>query len=258
MKLLRSLVPAAALALASCGPVAPAAEPPSSPPIASTATAPPPSPAAIASSDAPAPTAEPAAPPAPAQLTEAEQREAGRTCKPMMDALSARKKKGGGDPLALLADVLKKPPPRMPADKVARCAGLLERGLRTYLAAAREVEANVVLRRMSQAMVAAAQGNAGKLCPSSERPIPADKALIANDPYVSTEADWSTPAWRCLGLSLVGQAQRFQYEVRSDPQKGTFELHARGAPGGDGRWVDLVQRGTLSAKGIEVAPVERR
>lgn len=175
-----------------------------------------------------------------------------------MDAINARKKKGGGDPLTLLAEVMKKPPAGMPADKAARCADLLERGFRTYLAAAREVEAKLVLHRMGQAMAAAAQSNAGKLCPSSEHPIPADKALVATQAYVSTDADWSTPAWRCLGLSLVGQAQRFQYEVRTDVQKGTFELYARGVPGGDGRWVEIVQRGTLSAKGIEMAPVERR
>jgi Tfp pilus assembly protein FimV len=262
MPSLRSLLPSAALLVVACGPVAPPAQPSAPPPPAPAATTPtPPAPAttattATAATAPPAATGQPVAAPAP--LTEVEQREAERACKPIMDAMAARKKKGGGDPLTVLADVLKKPPTSLPADQAARCGALIERGLRAYLSAAKEVEAQVVLRRMGQAMAAVAQGNAGRLCPSSEHPVPADEALVATQPYVSTDADWSTPAWQCLGVSLVGQAQRFQYELRSDPQRATFELVARGVPGGDGRWVELVQRGTVSAKGIEMAPVVRR
>ena len=232
-------------------PTAPVAPPV---PVASeTAAAPSPPPAASVV-EAPAPPA----PPGPAPLTEAEQREAERSCKPLLDAIAVAKKKGGGDPLALLQDAMTHPPPGLPAAKAARCGELLQRGIRTYLAAAREVEAKVVLRQMGAAMAMAFESNGNALCPSSEHPIPADKALVAGAPYVSTEADWSTPAWKCLGLALAGQAQRFQYEVRTDAQGKTFEVIARGVPGGDGRWVELRQRGTVGKGGIEMGAVERR
>jgi hypothetical protein len=204
-----------------------------------------------------APAAEPkAAQTGPAALTQAEQDEVDKKCKPLMVAMAKAKGKVGGSPLDLLREVLKKPP-AMPKADVSRCTELMERGLVTYLIAAKEVEAKMMLGRLGKAMAMAYSQN-GKLCPSSERPIPADRALIETEAYVSTPEDWETPAWKCLETSMPGLQQRFQYEVRRDPQGKAFEVIARGAPGGKGQWVELRQKGTVTAKGVELGAVERK
>lgn len=205
----------------------------------------------------PPPPAPPQAPPEPAPLSADEQKEAERLCRPL--TLAMQKTKGSGKtPLEALHEALKKPPSAMKKDDLARCTELLERGIRTYLAAAKEAEATVIMKQIGRAMAGAFDASDGKLCPSSERPIPADRALVERGPYVSTAADWSTPAWSCLGLELTGQAQRFQYEVSVDQAAKTFVIIARGVPGEQGRWVELRQKGRVGAKAIELEPVERR
>jgi hypothetical protein len=159
------------------------------------------------------------------------------------------------DPQKMLEEALKKPLKISEADR-ARCADLLLRSVRAYLAEAVQVEAKVTLSRMMRGMVAAYQSER-KLCPSTSRPVPADISALKADAYTSTEADWETPEWRCLGFSMAGQAQRFQYEVRSDPQAKTFRLIARGFPVRGGAMVELSQDGSVTEKGIEVRPLVR-
>jgi hypothetical protein len=259
------------LALLAAGACAsPAAPPPSDP-----ATAPSPASAAPAAAPAPAasataatPTAtsttptttaaeEPPGPPDPAPLTDEERKEAAKKCAPLTQAM--QKAKGNQkSPLDALEAALKKPPAQLKGAALERCKELLTRGIETYLIGAKEVEARLVISQIGRAMAIAYSEQGGKLCPASERPVPADKARVAKEPYVSTAADWDTPSWKCLGISLPEQPQRFQYETRVDPAAKTFEVIARGVPGGKGRWVELRQKGTVTSKGVEMGAVERK
>jgi hypothetical protein len=200
--------------------------------------------AKAAPSSAPATEEPPAeASPAPAPLTEEEQKETSTRCKPLMNAVQGAKGTGKS-PLEALNDALKKPPASMKPADVARCSDLLDRGIRSYLIAAKQVEAKVMMKQISIRM-AAAYADTGTLCPSSA-PVPADRALVVRGPYTSTAADWASPGWKCLGFDVTGQPQRFQYEVRTDDAKKTFVIVARGTPGDDGRWVELRMNGKVN------------
>jgi hypothetical protein len=181
-----------------------------------------------------------------------------KQCKPMMDALNSRAQKADkGKAIDIVADLRKKPPAGMPAAKAAECADMLERSVREYLAASIEVEARMMLSRMAKQMVNAFERDK-KLCPSSDKPVPARFADVEGGAYEAKLADWSAPTWKCLGMELEGR-QRYQYAVISDEAAGTFEIIARGAPYQDGKAVDLVQTGKiLPGKGVEVPPAARR
>ncbi len=262
-RLLASAVPLAFLA--ACG-ATPAPVDPSLPSTSASATITPPLPlplpspspiSASPSASAVTPPEQPPGPPDPAPLNEEEQKEVERRCKPLTAQI--QKAKGTGKtPLEALTEALKKPSAQLKKDDLARCSELLDRGIRTYLIAAREVEATVMMKQIGRAIVASFDATDGKLCPSSEHPVPRDKAALEKAPYVSTDADWDTPSWKCLGLQLTGLAQRFQYEVSVDPTAKTFTIIARGLPGDNGRWVTLRQRGRVGPKQIEIDPIERR
>jgi hypothetical protein len=199
----------------------------------------------------------PAGAPDPLPLSADEQKEAQRLCKPVTNAMAKAKAKAADQsPLDALEAALAKPPASMKPADVERCRDLLGRGIRGYVAAAREVEATVVLGQIALRAVGAYR-ETGKLCPDAQK-VPADRALVAKGPYESTAADWSSPGWACLHFNFEGQPQRFQYEVRADPDGNGFELLAHGVTGDNGRFVTLVQRGKISAKGIEIGGVERR
>ncbi|MFO0760222.1 MAG: hypothetical protein U0359_27320 [Byssovorax sp.] len=242
--------PSAALTVDPAASTSPVAAPASTAGATARAEAPP-APTAARAETPPAPPDSPG----PAPLTEDEQKEAERRCKPLT-AIVQKAKGTGKTPLDALDEALKKPPASMKRDDVERCGTLMRRGIETYLAAAREVEAQVVLKRITLGMVSAYQSN-GAFCPATDHPVPADKALVAREPYVSTAADWSGPSWKCLGIELTAQAQRFQYEVSVDPGAKSFSIVARGVPGGNGHWVTLVQRGKVGPKEIEIGPIER-
>jgi hypothetical protein len=207
----------------------------------------------------PAPTATVATPaePEPLPLTAAEQKETQRLCKPLTNAMAKAKAKAGDQsPLEALQTALAKPPPSMKPADVERCRELLGRGIRGYVAAAREVEARMILGQLALRAVGAYR-ETGKLCPDAAG-VPADRALIARGPYESTDADWTSPGWTCLHFSFQGQPQRFQYEVRADADGKGFEVLAHGVPGENGRFVTLAQHAKIGDKGIEVGGVERR
>lgn len=200
---------------------------------------------------------EPPAAPEPLPLTAAEQKDTQRLCKPLMNAMAkAKAKDREQSPVEALETALAKPPPSMKPADVERCRDLLGRGIRGYAAAAREVEAKVVLGQMALRAVGAYR-ETGKLCPDAAK-VPADRALVAKGPYESTAADWASPGWACLHFNFEGQPQRFQYEMRADADGKGFELLAHGVSGDNGRFVTLAQRGKIGEKGIEIGGVERR
>lgn len=214
-------------------------------------------PAPSATSLAVAAPAEPPAAPEPLPLTAAEQKDTARLCKPLMNAMAKAKAKAPDQsPIEVLDAALAKPPPSMKSADVERCRDLLGRGIRGYVAAAREVEAKVVLGQIALRAVGAYR-DTGKLCPDAS-PVPADRARVAKGPYESTAADWTSPGWACLHFSFEGQPQRFQYEVRVDADGKGFELLAHGVPGENGRFVTIAQHGKIGDKGIEIGSVERR
>lgn len=198
------------------------------------------------------PAPEPTEPP-PEPITEAEGKELQTKCGPLQKAMM---KHQGSDPSKNLEETLKKPP-KMPAADLERCTELLTRSIKLYIAAAIEVEAKLTLSRLVKGMVAAYQKNRA-LCPSTEKPVPADLARLRREPYESTDADWDTPAFQCLGFSMGGQGQRFQYEVRADPGGKKFRVIARGFPHKNGPAVEISQEGSITEKGIEVTPPTRR
>ncbi len=212
--------------------------------------------ASVAPAASSAPAEAPAAPD-PLPLTAAEQKDTQRLCKPLMNAMAKAKAKAADhSPLEALQTVLVTPPSSMKPADVERCRDLLGRGIRGYIAAAREVEAKVVLGQIALRAVGAYR-ETGKLCPDAAK-VPASRALVAKGPYESTAADWSSPGWACLHFNFEGQPQRFQYEMRADADGKGFELLAHGVPGENGRFVTLVQRGKIGERGIEIGGVERR
>jgi hypothetical protein len=258
---LAAILPLVLLACAPA-PVSPPAPPPPEAPARAASAAP--------SEAPPPPLAAPAAPspplpPAVAPLTQAEQKETERTCKPLLNALAQRKKPGSGvTPLDLLEQVLVKPPPAMSKPDVARCAELMRRGIATYLQAAIEMEARVTTRQIAMSMAAAyerEQGGDGgpvvhALCPSAQ-PVPADLAAVRGKAHVAAESDWSGPGWACLHFQLGGN-QRFQYEVKTDPAARTFLVIGR-QPSADGtRVVEISQPGRVTDAGaVELGPPAR-
>jgi hypothetical protein len=212
------------------------------------------SPSGSAAAAAPAAELPRAEPPAP--LSDAEQKEAQSKCKPLLSAVQAAGKDDGKSPPERLREVLEKPPKMPPAD-LERCADLLGRGFRGYLFAAFEVEAKAILGRLARGMVSAYK-EGGALCPGTDRPVPADAAKVVRAPYEPTAAEWDTPAWKCLQFSMEGQPLRFQYEVRTDPKALTFELIARGSPERDGKFIELVQRGSVKGGRVEIEGAARR
>jgi len=182
-----------------------------------------------------------------------------RRCKPLTDAFAkASRKAARGSELSVLKEVLLHPPPKISQPDVAKCGELLERSIRGYIAASIEVEARTMLHRIALSMASAFERD-GKLCPPTERPLPANASQVSNGPYASTAADWETPTWKCLQIQLGGQSQRFQYEVRSDAKAGSFELVARGSPMADGKLVEIIQRGTIKpGAGLSLEPPTRK
>jgi len=84
---------------------------------------------------------------------------------------------------------------------------------------------------MAGAMVVAHE-RTGKLCPSTQKPVPPDLELVTKGPFEPDVTAWDDPAWRCLRFRWL-RPLRFQYELKS--QGDRFELIARGSPAADGR-----------------------
>lgn len=124
-----------------------------------------------------------------------------------------------------LVELLAKPPTLQGVD-VPRCADIMVRGVREYLARSREGEAISTLKTIMLAMASAAADD-GALCPSAA-PVPKDVSALAREPYQSSAADWQSGGWRCLHIDLASGRQRYQYQVKTAQDGQSFEAIARG------------------------------
>jgi hypothetical protein len=246
------------MVLLACGGATPPAQPTGEIPVAA-APAPTTS-AAPASSPAPAPApkeaevlAHDSAPPGLTKLSEDEKAFAEKSCGPLADAVAAAVKKKNlhspGERIALVQSILQDPPKLAGVD-VPRCTDLMVRDLGMYLAAAIEAEASMSIGRVVVGLATAAEREPPGLC-ASAGPVPADLGVLAAGPYASTDADWSAPGWKCARFDLVGQPQRFQYQLVTDAAAGTWEVIARGFPVKGGAPTELYARGRIEGGAIK-------
>lgn len=196
---------------------------------------------------APSATAAPEAPPLPPAvkpLSVEEQKESQQKCKAVSAALDKRKKAGEkGTPLDLLEQVLAKPP-AMGKDELDRCAGLMRRGIMSYMQAALETEAQMMVRRIAHNMATSYKGSSPQALCASAPPVPADLGAVRGKPYTSSAKDWSAPGWACLHFQLNGD-QRFQYEVKTEGDGKRFAVLARAPSPDGGRVIEYRLRGTV-------------
>jgi hypothetical protein len=102
-----------------------------------------------------------------------------------------------------------------------------------YKQASINAEAKARLKSIGRAMSASYEeervDSTGKvthaLCESAKS-VPASIADVTDRKYQSAPIDWQESGWRCLHFT-VDEPQYFQYDVVSDPAKGTFTAHAR-------------------------------
>lgn len=194
-----------------------------------------------APAQSPAPGAEPKLQKAelPTPLSEDEKKDFSTKCKALANAVS---KKGNPNPLLGLEEVLKKPP-KMPEADLQRCQAVLTKNYRAYVFSMMQSEAQMILKKLGEKMVFAFESNK-TLCPSAD-PIPANIQDVAKGPYTTSEADWNSAGWKCVGFELPGQATRFQYSIKSDPKTSSFEIIARGCPELNDQWLIMVVKGQL-------------
>ncbi len=131
----------------------------------------------------------------------------------------------------------------MPEADLQRCKAVLTKNYRAYVFSMMQGEAQMILKKLGEKMVFAFESNK-TLCPSAD-PIPANIQDVAKGPYTTTEADWNSAGWKCVGFELPGQAIRFQYSIKSDPKTSSFEIIARGCPELNDEWLIMVAKGQL-------------
>lgn len=138
------------------------------------------------------------------------------------------------------------------------CNQLMIRSMREFKMRSAESEPRVALKLMAKAIREHYEENK-TLCPASKQPVPPELSQVADGTYQFQEADWEDPAWACvLYRPGVGGRQRFQYELKTNPKKKTFELIARGYPAGDDELVTLFVTGELGLKTPKVSDVQSR
>ncbi len=258
----RLCVAIVALALAACSP--------SVPPAGANGEAPPPPAAAPATSAAPSPDptppAPPPAPPKPAgpevlatdssppgitKLSKEEREVAAKTCAPLSDAVAAAAKKKKlsrpADRNAFIQEFLANPP-KLPRIDVAKCADLLVRDVRAYLAGTIESEAKMNLGRVVVGLATSLEREPPDLC-ASAGPVPADLGAVAAGPWASKTQDWSAPGWACARFDLADEPQRFQYQLVTTPTH--WEVIARGFPVKGGEPTELYARGAIEGGHIQ-------
>jgi hypothetical protein len=188
-------------------------------------------------------------PPGVSKLSKEEADEAKKTCAPLAEAIAKaaqkRKPSGPAERSAFLEEILAHPP-KLPKVDVARCADLLVRDLRAYLAAMIESEAQMGLGRLVVGLATALEQEPPVLCPSAG-PVPADLGALAlgAGPWVSKPSDWGAPGWKCARFALAGEPQRFQYQLVTDATAGTWEVIARGFPVKGGEPTELYSHGRI-------------
>jgi hypothetical protein len=168
-------------------------------------------------------------PPGVKRLDEAEGNELAAKCKPLEAAVFGRRPRGGSTSDAAtigvaegVLEVLADPPPLQGID-VKRCASLLERDVKDFLARAREARGAQALRTVLLALSDRDKAG-GAPCPAAP-PVPADVTMLAAGPYESKPRDFEPEGWRCAKYNPLGAPQQFQIEI---VRKGdTYRVVAR-------------------------------
>jgi hypothetical protein len=249
------------LFLAGCGPAvtpavvngeaAPAAPVAAATAIVQPAVDPAPVPPAAAKTPEPEVLASDSSPPGITKLSKEEGAFAQKACAPLSEALAAAAKKkklsGPADRNAFVQEFLQNPPP-LPRIDVAKCADLLLRDVRGYIAAVVESEAKMNLGRVVVGLASSLDREPPASC-ASAGPVPADLGALAAGPWVSKPEDWSAPGWACTRFNLGGEPQRFQYQLVTSAT--SWEVVARGFPVKGGAPTELYARGLVEGGHIQ-------
>jgi len=138
------------------------------------------------------------------------------------------------------------------------CNTLLRRSLEDFRAKSIEGEARVNVKMIAKGFARVFDEDK-KWCPTPKTPAPAELSLIQKGDYRFTKSDWADPAWECLYWDPSDQGrQRFQYELKADAKKKTFEVIARGYPYGDERLVTYSMTGKVEGKAFKLSELQRR
>ncbi len=235
------------LALVGCGGAAPTPlTPPSSPGPSSSAAPDQPAsptgleqPAALPEEPDDGAAAEPAREPVPAAASlpdglrswsDAELEDLDKACKPLMDAVvrRANRDRERRDRTAAALHALQDPPKLAGVD-MDRCLGFVRSQLQAYRAKSIESEAVIQIKRIVVGLADATAGPKPRLCPSAP-PVPADLDRLQDGPAQVPPSAWNTEGWKCVRFQLGGAPQRFQYELITDPDAGSYRIIARGFP----------------------------
>lgn len=180
-------------------------------------------------------------------------------CKPFVEAVTKASEKtklpkGAWDSEKMIAALDK--PPKVKGVDEAKCTELVRRDQIQKRAKMAENDARMMIGTIHE-MLGASFKESKKLCPSAE-PAPASldgmKSLGGLD---TKQTDWAK-GWGCLRFELWNQPARWQYELKSNPGGGTFEIVARGFPVVAGPLVELYLPGIVDAEGVAPAGTVKR
>jgi len=190
-------------------------------------------------------------------LTDEEAQEAETKCAGLSKALAAAVKadKSGRPRTEIILEALKGGI-SAPGVDVPRCGDLISRDLLVYRARMIESEAINNVKMISVGLASAANHEPAQMCPSAG-PTPPDLTALEKGPVSVPAEGWTTPGWSCVRFSLAVPA-RFQYELRTDAAKKTYEIIARGYPVAGQPAVELFQRGKLESGMHPSSAVMRR
>ena len=194
--------------------------------------------AASGTEEKPAPASEPQRDPVPAGASlpagldswkDEERAALEKACKPLMDAVVsvANRDRQRRDRTDAALHALQNPPDVQGVDKDT-CVSFLRQQLLAYRANSIESEAVINIKRIVVGLADATQ-NEGGLCPSAP-PVPANLDALRSGPHQAPPDAWGAEGWRCVRFQLGGAPQRFQYELVTDPDAGTYRIIARGFP----------------------------
>lgn len=176
-----------------------------------------------------------------------------KACAPLADALASAAKKqklaGAVDRYGFIQEFLQSPP-RLAHVDVPKCANLLLRDVRAYLAGTIESEASSNLGRIVVGLATSMEREPPDLC-ASAGPVPADLEALRAGRWTSKTEDWSAPGWACARFNLAGEPQRFQYQLVTRAGSATWEIIARGFPVKGGPATELYARGRIEGGHIQ-------
>lgn len=192
-------------------------------------------------------------PPGVEAVSKGDQAFASKSCKPLTDAIAAaakKKKLGTAAERTAFTEEMLQHPPQVGKLDVARCADIMLRDLRGYLARTAESEAEMNIGRIVVGLAAASEHEPPSLC-ASAGPVPADRGALGEGAWTSKAEDWSAPGWKCARFDLAGQPQRFQYRLVTDAKAGSWEVVAVGTPVKGAGATELYARGKLESGRVQ-------